>query len=88
MSFYRCLLYQRNRLILNGKGETHEETFDVEFNGVSKNPMNGQQVTGFIVSGTINREKYGINFNQALETGGSLRKFSITNRLIVDAKFC
>ena len=50
--------------------ETHEETFDVEFNGVSKNPMNGQQVTGFIVSGTINREKYGINFNQALETGG------------------
>ena len=23
---------------------------------VSKNPMNGQQVTGFIVSGTINRE--------------------------------
>lgn len=52
------------------KGETHEETFDVEFNGVSKNPMNGQQVTGFIVSGTINREKYGINFNQALETGG------------------
>ena len=32
--------------------------------------MNGQQVTGFIVSGTINREKYGINFNQALETGG------------------
>ncbi|HCX9591305.1 YceI family protein [Staphylococcus aureus] len=52
------------------KGITNEETFDVEFNGVSKNPMDGSQVTGIIVTGTINREKYGINFNQALETGG------------------
>ena len=32
--------------------------------------MNGAQVTGFIVTGTIDREKYGISFNQALETGG------------------
>lgn len=32
--------------------------------------MNGEQVTGFIVTGKINREQYGINFNQALETGG------------------
>ena len=38
------------------KGETHEETFDLEFNGVSKNPMNGEQVTGFVVSGKIDRE--------------------------------
>ena len=52
------------------KGITNEETFDVEFNGVSKNPMDGSQVTGVIVTGTINRENYGINFNQALETGG------------------
>lgn len=52
------------------KGETHEEKFDVEYNGVSKNPMNGEQVTVFIVTGKIDREKYGISFNQALETGG------------------
>ena len=32
--------------------------------------MNGSQVTGFIVTGTIDREKYGMSFNQALETGG------------------
>ncbi len=33
--------------------------------------MDGSQVTGVIVStGTINRKNYGINFNQALETGG------------------
>lgn len=60
------------------KGETHEETFDVEFNGVSKNPMNGGMVTGFIVTGKINREKYGINFNQALETGGVMLSKDIT----------
>lgn len=52
------------------KGETHEETFDLDFNGVSKNPMNGASTTAFIVSGSIDREKYAINFNQALETGG------------------
>ena len=38
------------------KGITNEETFDVEFNGVSKNPMDGSQVTGIIVTGTINRK--------------------------------
>ncbi|GGI42911.1 YceI family protein [Mammaliicoccus stepanovicii] len=51
-------------------GETHEETFDVDFNGVSKNPLNGETVTGFVVSGKIDRDKYGVSFNQALETGG------------------
>ncbi|MCD3218875.1 YceI family protein [Mammaliicoccus sciuri] len=51
-------------------GVTHEETFDVDFNGVSKNPLNGETVTGFAVTGKIDREKYGVSFNQALETGG------------------
>ncbi|CAD7360836.1 polyisoprenoid-binding protein YceI [Staphylococcus schleiferi] len=32
--------------------------------------MTGGQVTGFVVKGTINREKDGISFNQTLETGG------------------
>lgn len=53
-------------------GQTHEETFDFEFNGVSINPMSGGKVTGFSVSGKINREKYGVDFNQKLETGGVL----------------
>lgn len=51
-------------------GQTHEETFDFDFNGISVNPMSGGKVTGFYVSGKINREKYGVDFNQALETGG------------------
>lgn len=51
-------------------GQTNEETFDFENPGVSNNPLTGGKVTGFTASGTIDREKYGMNFNQALETGG------------------
>ena len=32
--------------------------------------MNGATTAGFVANGTINREKFGITFNQALETGG------------------
>lgn len=51
---------------------THSEKFTVEYNGTSKNPMDGSTVTGFDVDGKINREKYGLTWNAALETGGFL----------------
>ncbi len=53
-------------------GQTHEETFDFKNHGVSDNPLSGGQVVGFSVSGKIDREKYGMNFNKPLETGGFL----------------
>ncbi|MBI5975733.1 YceI family protein [Staphylococcus canis] len=53
-------------------GQTHTETFDFENFGVSENPLSGGKVAGVAVSGKIDREKYGINFNQSLETGGVL----------------
>lgn len=49
------------------KGITNEETFDVEFNGVSKNPMDGSQVTGIIVTGTINRENMALTSTKHLK---------------------
>lgn len=52
------------------KDVTEEETFDASYEGSSKNPLNGATTAGFIVNGTINREKYGMSFNQKLETGG------------------
>ncbi|OFS63116.1 YceI family protein [Nosocomiicoccus sp. HMSC09A07] len=52
------------------KDEVHEETFEFEHNGVHKNPFTDSYVTGVILRGTINREKYGLTWNQALETGG------------------
>ena len=39
------------------KGITNEETFDVEFNGVSKNPMDGSLATGIIVTGYNQQRK-------------------------------
>lgn len=54
------------------RGVTNTETFNVEFNGTSKSPMDGSTVTGFDVNGKINREKYGLTWNAALETGGFL----------------
>ncbi|MGQ5218292.1 YceI family protein [Staphylococcus equorum] len=52
------------------KDVTEEETFDASYEGSSKNPLNGATTAGFIVNGTINREKYSMSFNQKLETGG------------------
>ncbi|RIL38856.1 YceI family protein [Staphylococcus equorum] len=52
------------------KDVTEEETFDASYEGSSKNPLNGATTAGCIVNGTINREKYGMSFNQKLETGG------------------
>ncbi|WP_102347797.1 YceI family protein [Bacillus sp. Marseille-P3661] len=54
------------------KDVTNTEKFIVEFNGTSKNPMDGSTVTGFDVEGKINREDYGLTWNAALETGGFL----------------
>jgi polyisoprenoid-binding protein YceI len=54
------------------KDVTKTETFKVEFNGQSKNPMTGSIVAGFDVEGKINREDYGLTWNAALETGGFL----------------
>lgn len=51
---------------------TNTETFQVEFNGTAKNPMDGSTITGFDVVGKINREAYGLTWNAALETGGVL----------------
>ncbi|MCD8510434.1 MAG: YceI family protein [Bacillus sp. (in: Bacteria)] len=54
------------------KDVTNKETFSVEFNGTSKNPMDGSTVAGFEVTGKINREAYGLTWNAPLETGGVL----------------
>lgn len=54
------------------KDVTNTETFKVEYSGTSKSPMDGSTITGFDVEGKINREKYGLTWNAALETGGVL----------------
>ena len=50
---------------------TKPATFDVEFSGTNKDPW-GNEKAGFSLSGKINRNDYGLNWNAALETGGVL----------------
>jgi polyisoprenoid-binding protein YceI len=51
------------------KGVTHPVKLDVEFNGLTKDPWGGKRA-GFLVTGKINRTKWGLDFNALLETGG------------------
>jgi polyisoprenoid-binding protein YceI len=50
---------------------TREVELDVEFEGLAKSPW-GQEVIGFSATTEIDREEFGITWNQALETGGVL----------------
>jgi polyisoprenoid-binding protein YceI len=50
---------------------TREVTLNVEFEGVATSPW-GQEVIGFSATTEIDREEFGITWNQALEAGGVL----------------
>jgi len=50
---------------------TREVVLDAEFEGVARNPW-GAEVIGFSASTEIDREEFGMTWNQALETGGVL----------------
>lgn len=53
------------------RGTTNEVTFDVTYFGQNPSPF-GDLRAGFEGSTTINREEFGLTWNQALETGGVL----------------
>lgn len=53
------------------KDVTKPVTFELEYNGHGKNPW-GVDVYGFEGETKINREDFGLTWNQALETGGVL----------------
>ncbi|WP_145400161.1 YceI family protein, partial [Staphylococcus epidermidis] len=49
----------QNQLLahLTIKPQTHQHTFHLQFNRLTKNPINPQQLTPFILTPTINRQK-------------------------------
>lgn len=53
------------------KGVSKEVALDVEYAGIAKSPW-GTVSAGFSAAGSINRKEWGLNWNQALETGGVL----------------
>jgi polyisoprenoid-binding protein YceI len=52
-------------------GVTRQVTFDAEYSGQLKDPY-GMQRAGLSAKATINRKDFGLNWNQALESGGVL----------------
>ncbi len=53
------------------RGVTKPVILDVEYAGQAKSPW-GTISAGFSATGTLNRKEWGLNWNQALETGGVL----------------
>ncbi|WP_215143338.1 YceI family protein [Exiguobacterium qingdaonense] len=53
------------------RGTTRQETFEVEYEGSAKDPW-GNMKYAFSGEGSLNREDYGLTWNQALEAGGVL----------------
>jgi len=53
------------------KDITKEVVLDVDYAGIAKSPW-GTVSAGFSASGSLNRKEWGLNWNQALETGGVL----------------
>lgn len=66
------------------KGVTRQVALDVEYEGVAASPW-GQEVIGFTARTEIDREDFGITWNQALETGGVLVGKRITIEIEAEA---
>lgn len=67
------------------RGVTKPVVLDVELVGEQKNPFTGQKTLGFTAQTKINREDWGLTWNQALETGGWLVGKDIKITLDVEA---
>jgi len=77
-----------NEYIVHGeitiRGVQRSVAFEVEFNGMSKNPW-GKTVSGLSARATINRKDFGVSYNALLETGGVAVSEKV--KLEIDAEF-
>lgn len=77
-----------DRFLLDGELTVHGVTrpiqLDVEYAGVATDPWGGQRI-GFSASGEVDREDFGLTWNQALETGGVLVGKKATLEIEVEA---
>jgi polyisoprenoid-binding protein YceI len=76
MEFQSTSIKQDGRhFVLSGDltigGRTRSVDFDLEFDGVTKDPWGGTRA-GFSAQAEVNRKDWGIEWNVALETGGLL----------------
>ncbi len=78
------MIFKSTRVEANGKNKakvtgdltirsiTKSVVLEVEFLGEQKNPFTGVNTIGFTAHTSIEREAWGLSWNQALETGGWL----------------
>ncbi len=66
------------------RGTTKEITLDVEDLGRARDPWGGDRAA-FTATGKLNRNEYGLKWNQALETGGVMVSDEV--KLTIDAQF-
>ncbi|MBC1371716.1 polyisoprenoid-binding protein [Listeria booriae] len=81
---YPSITFQSTNIVADGSNEykvtgdltirtiTKPITFNVEYEGTSKDPMSGNMVAGFEGTGKFNRKDFELNYNAVLETGGVL----------------
>lgn len=69
---------------LSIRGVTKPVTFEVEMEGVGKDPW-GNDVAGFSGSTKINRKDFGLVWNAALETGGVLVGEDVKIKIEIEA---
>ena len=58
--------------------------FDLEFDGVSKDPWGGTRA-GFAAETEVNRKEWGLEWNVALETGGVMLGEKVKIQLEIQA---
>ena len=69
---------------LSVAGTTRPVTLAVEFEGGARDPWGNERV-GFSATGKLNRDEFGLTWNQALETGGWLVGKEVKLELSVEA---
>lgn len=64
---------------------TRSVTLDFEFSGPVKSPFGGEISIGFSATGKINREDFGITWNEAMPEGGLVVGQEVKINLDVEA---
>jgi polyisoprenoid-binding protein YceI len=76
------------RFVIRGeltiRGVTHQVSLHGQYQGRGINPS-GVEVTGFEARGKLNRKAFGLNWNQALESGGVLVGDEVTIAIDIQA---
>jgi polyisoprenoid-binding protein YceI len=67
------------------RGIKHPITLDFEFFGPVKSPFSGKSCIGFSATGKVNREGYGMTWNEVMEGGGVVMGKEIHIQIEVEA---